>query len=57
MESFENEYSRLIPVLGKDSLLKLQKSKILVSGMKGLGAETGKKKNSQKNIKKIKKKK
>jgi len=38
---FENEYSRLIGTLGKEALLKLQSSKVLLVGLGGLGVEVG----------------
>eukprot|EP01125_Pyxidicula_operculata_P004141 TRINITY_DN1601_c0_g1_i1.p1 TRINITY_DN1601_c0_g1~~TRINITY_DN1601_c0_g1_i1.p1 ORF type:complete len:1045 (-),score=324.97 TRINITY_DN1601_c0_g1_i1:139-3273(-) len=40
--NFENEFSRLIGTLGKRALKRLQKSKILLVGLNGLGAEIAK---------------
>jgi len=39
---YENEWSRLLATVGKDSLRRLQQSKILLIGLNGLGAEIAK---------------
>jgi hypothetical protein len=39
---YQNEYSRLIGTLGEEALKRLQASKILLLGLKGLGLEIGK---------------
>jgi len=39
---YENEWSRLLATLGKQALIKLQSSKVLIIGLGGLGAEIAK---------------
>jgi len=39
--AYDNAFSRLIHAIGKDTLKKLQSSKVLLCGLRGLGIEIG----------------
>ena len=38
---YDDKWSRLIHAIGKETLLKMQQARILITGLKGLGMEIG----------------
>jgi molybdopterin/thiamine biosynthesis adenylyltransferase len=39
---YQNEFSRLLGAIGEEALKRLQSSRVLLIGLKGLGVEIGK---------------
>jgi hypothetical protein len=39
--AFDNEFSRLMATIGREALIRMHQSKVLISGLKGLGMEIG----------------